>query len=102
MRIRVATQSDEFIPKNKPLCLKDVLMKHSVVPRGTSFHHAVELLPGRPQTSKMLHAALLLLMLEARKHGDHQPEAHPEIFNDPPKRRPISIFWPEADIAKLL
>lgn len=43
MRIRVATQSDEFIPKNKPLCLKDVLMKHSVVPRGTSFHHAVEL-----------------------------------------------------------
>jgi hypothetical protein len=50
----------------------------------------------------MVHAALLLLMLEAASTASfhHQPEAqHPKIFSYPQERRPITpSFGGKADI----
>src|SRR6202043_1768283 len=46
------------------------------------------------QSGKMVHAALLLLMLEARNHGDlvspSARSAAPKIFSYPQARRPIT------------
>jgi hypothetical protein len=54
------------------------------------------------QSGKMVHAALLLLMLEAasRTSFHHQPEAqHPKILSCPQERRPITpSLGPKADI----